>query len=71
MRMVSTFSGDYGAAWLSSRVQADLREVMFARILRLPNRYFDASSTGTTLSRVAFDASQVAQAGLNVLNVVV
>jgi subfamily B ATP-binding cassette protein MsbA len=71
MRMVSTFSGDYGAAWLSSRVQADLREVMFTRILRLPNRYFDSSSTGTTLSRVAFDASQVAQAGLNVLNVLV
>ena len=71
MRMVSTFSGDYGAAWLSSRVQADLRELMFSRILRLPNRYFDSSSTGTTLSRVAFDASQVAQAGLNVLNVLV
>jgi subfamily B ATP-binding cassette protein MsbA len=71
MRMVSSFSGDYGSAWLSSRVQANLRESMFARILRLPNRYYDQSSTGTTLSRVAYDASQVAQAGLSVVNVFV
>ena len=71
LRMVSSFCGDYGAAWLSSRVQADLRESMFTRILRLPNRFFDQSSTGTTLSRVAFDASQVSQAGLNVINVMV
>ena len=71
LRMVSSFGGDYGAAWLSSQVQADLREKMFARLLRLPNRYFDASSTGTTLSRVAYDAAQVSQAGLNVINVAV
>ncbi|QGZ37898.1 ATP-binding cassette, subfamily B, MsbA [Pseudoduganella flava] len=71
LRMVSSFAGDYGSAWLSNRVQADLRGKMFARILRLPNGYFDRSSTGTTLSRVAFDASQVSQAGLNVVNVAV
>lgn len=71
MRMVSSFAGDYGSAWLSSRVQANLRESMFARLLRLPNRYYDQSSTGTTLSRVAYDASQVAQAGLSVVNVFV
>jgi subfamily B ATP-binding cassette protein MsbA len=71
MRMVSSFAGEYGAAWLSSRVQANLRETMFARIMRLPNGYFDQSSTGTTLSRVAFDAAQVAQAGLTVVNVAV
>ncbi|MET0264228.1 MAG: lipid A export permease/ATP-binding protein MsbA [Duganella sp.] len=71
MRMVSSFVGEYGAAWLSSRVQANLREVMFARIMRLPTGFFDQSSTGTTLSRVAFDAAQVAQAGLTVLNVAV
>ena len=71
LRMVSSFAGDYGSAWLSSRVQANLRESMFARILRLPNNYYDKSSTGTTLSRVAFDAAQVAQAGLSVVNVFV
>jgi subfamily B ATP-binding cassette protein MsbA len=71
MRMFSSFAGEYGAAWLSSRVQANLRELMFARIMRLPNGFFDQSSTGTTLSRVAFDAAQVAQAGLTVVNVAV
>jgi subfamily B ATP-binding cassette protein MsbA len=71
LRMVSSFSGDYGSSWLSNRVQANLRESMFARILRLPNRYYDQASTGTTLSRVAYDATQVAQAGLSVVNVFV
>jgi ATP-binding cassette, subfamily B, bacterial MsbA len=71
LRMASSFAGDYGSAWLSNRVQADLREKMFARILRLPNGYFDQSSTGTTLSRVTYDANQVSQAGLNVVNVAV
>jgi subfamily B ATP-binding cassette protein MsbA len=71
LRMLSSFVGEYGAAWLSSRVQANLREQMFARIMRLPNGFFDQSSTGTTLSRVAFDAAQVAQAVLNVVNVAV
>jgi subfamily B ATP-binding cassette protein MsbA len=71
LRMVSSFAGDFGSAWLSNQVQADLRERMFDRILRLPNGYFDQSSTGTTLSRVTFDANQVSQAGLNVINVAV
>jgi subfamily B ATP-binding cassette protein MsbA len=71
VRMVSSFCGDYGSAWLSNQVQADLRDRMFARILRLPNGYFDRSSTGTTLSRVTYDANQVSQAGLNVVNVAV
>ena len=71
LRMVSSFFGDYGSSWLSNRVQANLRESMFARILRLPNRYYDQASTGTTLSRVAYDATQVAQAGLSVVNVFV
>ena len=71
LRMVSTFCGDYGSAWLTQRVQANVREKMFARVLRLPNRYFDQSSTGTTLSRIAFDATQVTQAGLSVLTIAV
>lgn len=35
LRMVSTFTGDYGSAWLTQRVQANVREQMFARVLRL------------------------------------
>ncbi|GAB2842298.1 lipid A ABC transporter ATP-binding protein/permease MsbA [Pseudoduganella ginsengisoli] len=71
LRMVSTFSGDYGASWLSNRVQANLREAMFIRLLRLPNRYFDQASTGATLSRVTYDTTQVAQGFLTVMNVFV
>jgi subfamily B ATP-binding cassette protein MsbA len=71
VRMLTSFVGDYGSAWLSTRVQSDMREGMFERILCLPNRFFDRSSTGTILSRVAFDTNQVSQAGLNIVNVLV
>ncbi|HAT30485.1 MAG TPA: lipid ABC transporter permease/ATP-binding protein, partial [Janthinobacterium sp.] len=57
VRMVSSFAGDYGAAWLSSQVQANLREKMFFRILRLPGSFYDQSSNAATLSRVVYDAS--------------
>jgi ATP-binding cassette, subfamily B, bacterial MsbA len=70
-RMVGSFAGDYGSAWLSNHVQANLRRRMFARLLSLPNSYFDQSSTGSILSRVTFDANLVSQAGLNVVNVAV
>ncbi|MFC4159835.1 lipid A export permease/ATP-binding protein MsbA [Chitinimonas lacunae] len=71
VRMVSSFAGDYGSAWLAGQVQLDLRQAMFGRLLTLPNRFYDRSSVGETLSRVAFDVGQVSNAGLNVLNVVV
>jgi subfamily B ATP-binding cassette protein MsbA len=69
VRMVASFAGEYGSAWLSSHTQYDMRRELFSRVLTLPISYFDRHATGLTLSRIAFDASQVSQAGLNVLTV--
>ncbi|MBV1774759.1 lipid A export permease/ATP-binding protein MsbA [Burkholderiaceae bacterium DAT-1] len=71
IRMLASFSGEYGSAWLQSRVQHDLRDQLFRHVLTLPNRYFDNTSTGLTLSKIAFDVNQMSQAGLNVLNTVI
>lgn len=67
MRMLASFGGEYGGAWLTGRVQHAMRADLFGRVLCLPNRYFDNHATGLILSRIAFDVGQVTQAGLNVL----
>lgn len=67
LRMLASFGGDYGGAWLTGQVQHDMRLALFGRVLTLPNRFFDNNATGLILSRIAFDVGQVSQAGLNVL----
>jgi subfamily B ATP-binding cassette protein MsbA len=69
VRMASSFAGEYGGAWLVAQLQHDMRGRLFTRILQLPTRFFDHASVGATLSRVAFDVSQVSQAGLGVISV--
>ncbi|MDK2126430.1 lipid A export permease/ATP-binding protein MsbA [Parachitinimonas caeni] len=71
LRMLASFVGEYGGSWLSSRIQHDLRERMFDRLLTLPTRYYDKASAGVVLSRLTYDVTQISQAGINVLNVAV
>lgn len=71
LRAVASFINDYASAWLSTRIVLDLRTEMFNRLLTLPVRYFDDQPAGTLLSRIAFDVSNVTQAGLNIITVVV
>ncbi len=71
LRAVASFVNDYASSWLSSRIVMDLRTAMFDRLLSLPVRYFDDQPSGTLLSRIAFDVSNVTQAGLNIITVVV
>lgn len=71
LRAVASFINDYASSWLSSRIVLDLRMAMFDRLLSLPVRYFDDQPSGTLLSKIAFDVSNVTQAGLNIITVVV
>lgn len=71
LRAVASFINDYASSWLSSRIVLDLRMEMFDRLLSLPVRYFDDQPSGTLLSKIAFDVSNVTQAGLNIITVVV
>ena len=71
LRLIAAFSYEYLSAWLASRVMEDLRRELFARLARMPTSFYDRSSTGVLLSRVTFDISQIMDAGLNVLTVLV
>ncbi|WP_047395108.1 lipid A export permease/ATP-binding protein MsbA [Chitinibacter sp. ZOR0017] len=67
MRFVGNFGNDYGNAWLAQRVMRDFRERIYAKLMRLPTRYFDQTSTGVLLSRVTYDVTQVMDAGTSTL----
>jgi ATP-binding cassette, subfamily B, bacterial MsbA len=71
VRGVLTFSSSYFLSWVGSRVVLDLRAGMFARLVRLPARFFDDHSSGTLLSRIAYDVNGVSSAATTALTVVV
>ena len=61
----------YFLAWVSNRVVLDLRGAMFARLVRMPTRFFDDHSSGALLSKVAYDVNGVTAAATTVLTVAV
>ncbi len=59
IRGIAGFIGSVAMEWIAHRVVMDLRNALFARLLTLPTRYFDDHSTGSLLSRLTYDVSQV------------
>ena len=71
LRGTFTFIASYLLAWVGNRVVLELRASMFARLVRMPARFFDDHSSGALLSRVAYDVGGVTSAATTVLTVVV
>jgi subfamily B ATP-binding cassette protein MsbA len=71
LRGLLTFASAYFLAWVGNRVVLDLRAAMFARLVRLPARFFDDHSSGAVLSKVAYDVGGVTSAATSVLTVAV
>ncbi len=60
LRGIGSYVSEYGLAWIGSRVVYDLRIEACDHLLRLPTPYYDATSAGFLLSRITFDAQQIA-----------
>ena len=71
VRGALTFTSSYNLAWVGNRVVLDLRAAMFARLVRLPARFFDDHSSGAVLSKVAYDVGGVTSAATTVLTAAV
>jgi len=71
VRGVLTFVSSYLMAWVGNRVVLELRAEMFARLVRMPTKFFDDHSSGVLLSRVAYDVGGVTAAATTVLTVAV
>src|SRR5690606_19887304 len=49
----------YFVTWLGERIVADLRADVFAHVIGLDMRYFDATRTGDIVSRLTADTTQI------------
>jgi len=71
VRGILTFTSAYLLNWVANRVVLDLRTAMFDRLLRLPARFYDDNTSGSLLSKVAYDVNGVAGAATFVLTVLI
>ena len=69
LRGIGSYVSEYGLAWIGSRVVFDLRCEASDHLLRLPTPFYDASSAGLLLSKVTYDAQQVASAASEAITV--
>ncbi len=62
LRGIGSFVSEYGMAWTGHRVVYDLRRELIDKVLALPTPYYDTTSPGVVLSKITFDAHQLASA---------
>jgi len=70
-RGIFGFISDYATNWVSTKLVLDLRNLMFDKLVRLPTPYYDNASSGAVIANIAFNVSQVTQAGANVITILV
>ncbi len=70
VRGLATYLAGYAVGWVGSRVVADLRNAMFARLTVLPASYYDNQPSGNLISRLTYDVTQVTAAATSVLTIV-
>jgi subfamily B ATP-binding cassette protein MsbA len=71
VRGLATFIGTYAINWVSNKLVMDLRDAMFRKLLTLPTRYFDDHATGSLISKLTFDVTQVTSAATTVVTIAV
>ena len=71
LRGIGSYISEYGLAWIGSRVVFDLRCEASDHLLRLPTPFYDASSAGYLLSKVTYDAQQIASTASEAITVTI
>ncbi|MDD2914441.1 MAG: lipid A export permease/ATP-binding protein MsbA [Gallionella sp.] len=71
VRGLATFIGTYAINWVGNKLVMDLRDAMFRKLLSLPTRYYDDHATGSLISKLTFDVTQVTNAATTVVTIAV
>jgi len=71
LRGVAGYTSEYCLGWIGRSVISSLRRDVFGKFLTLPTRFFESQSIGPLLSRMTYNAEMVAEAGANVITVMV
>lgn len=61
LSVLFALSSTVASSWISNQVIMDLRADMFAKLLKLPKKYFDKYPTGRILSKLTYDVEQITQ----------
>jgi len=69
VRGVASYVSDYAIHWVASKVVMDLRNAMFANLVRLPTNYYNNHTSGSIISKFTFDVLQVTGAATSVISV--
>jgi len=67
VRGVFNYFSSYGFSWVANRVVTDIREEMYARLVRLPSAYFQKHASSVPLTKIAYDVNGVASAATSVV----
>lgn len=70
-RGISNFVTNYLMAVVGRGVIKQLREKMFAQYLAMPAMFFDSTASGELISKISYDAEQVAEAATNSITILI
>ena len=70
-RGIGSFMATYGMAYVGRSIIRDIRRDMFDKILQRSSSQFDESVTGKLVSKITFDAEQVAEAATRAITTLV
>ncbi len=62
IRGIFSFVGDYTMTWIGRTMVLNIRNEAFAKLLRLPTRFFDHQSSGALLSKLTYDVERIQRA---------
>jgi subfamily B ATP-binding cassette protein MsbA len=71
IRGIASFFTSYGLGWIARNVIKNLRTEMFERMVTLPARFYDQSTSGQLMSKVLYDVEQVANAATDAILTIV
>jgi subfamily B ATP-binding cassette protein MsbA len=70
VRGTASYLSDYLMGWVANKVILDLRNAMFANLMRLPTSYYDNNTSGNLISKFTYDVMQLAGASTGALTVI-
>ncbi|RLA09030.1 MAG: lipid A export permease/ATP-binding protein MsbA [Gammaproteobacteria bacterium] len=71
IRGLGGFMSGYIMAWVGSKLVLRLRAQMFAKLLDLPTRVYDNSTSGELVSKLTFNAERVSDSATNALTILI
>ncbi len=71
VRGLASFFGSYAIHWVGNTLVMDLRAEMFRKLVSLPTRFYDDHATGSLISKLTYDVTNVTAAATNVVTITI